>query len=70
MPLIVLGGIYLGLATPTEIGAISCVCAIYIGAVVYRTLGFKELKTAAMDAVGATTMIMMLVACGLTMARY
>ena len=70
MPAVVLGGIYSGLATPTEIGAISCVYAMVLGSIVYRTLGFKELKAAAYDAVGATTMIMMLVGCGLTMARF
>jgi len=36
MPIIILGGIYSGLFTPTEAASVSCVYAILVGAVVYR----------------------------------
>lgn len=41
MPLIILGGIYGGIFTPTEAAAVACVYAWIIGAFLYRKLPFK-----------------------------
>ncbi|MGI6055937.1 MAG: TRAP transporter large permease [Bilifractor sp.] len=40
---ILLGGIYTGVCTPTEAGAIASAYAILISAFIYRTLGWKKL---------------------------
>src|SRR5690606_30803742 len=42
-PLIIVGGIWGGIFTPTEAGAVACVYALFLGAVVYRELTFREL---------------------------
>lgn len=43
IPLIILGGIYSGLFTPTESGAIACFVALIVGFFVYRTLTIADL---------------------------
>jgi len=42
MPVIILGGILGGIVTPTEAASIAVAYALFIGAVVYRTLTFKQ----------------------------
>ncbi len=43
VPVIILGGIYSGIFTPTEAAVVACVYAIIIGFFVYRELTFKKL---------------------------
>ncbi|WP_240689012.1 TRAP transporter large permease [Ammoniphilus sp. YIM 78166] len=43
IPFIILGGIYSGMFTPTESGAIACFVALFIGLFVYRTLKLSDL---------------------------
>lgn len=43
--IILLGGIYSGVCTPTEAGAVASAYALLIAAFVYRTLGWKKLWT-------------------------
>lgn len=43
-PMIILGGIYGGVCTPTEAGAIAGFYALLVSAIIYRCLGWKELK--------------------------
>lgn len=43
MPLIILGGVTFGIATPTEASIIAVAYALLLGAVVYRKLSFRML---------------------------
>ena len=43
--ILLLGGIYSGVCTPTEAGAVASAYALLISALVYRTLGWKRLGT-------------------------
>lgn len=57
-PIIILGGIYGGIFTPTEAAAVSCVYTFLIGTFVYKEIGMKELKECLKDTVliaGATS---------------
>lgn len=67
MPIIliflVLGLIYLGVATPSEAGGIGAVGAL-ICAAVYKNLTFKNLQRATTTALGITVMLMWLLATG------
>lgn len=61
MPLIILGGIYSGIFTPTESGAIACVYGIVCGKWIYKTLKWKDLpKILVNTAVGAGTIMLIL----------
>lgn len=66
VPVIILGGIYGGIFTPTEAAVVGVVYAMIIGKFVYRELDFKMLREAYKDTVvvnGATTFML-----GLSMA--
>lgn len=54
MPVIILGGIYGGVFTPTEAAAVACVVAIFIGFFIYRDLTFRGLWDSFVEA-GETT---------------
>ncbi len=43
LPFILLGGIYSGAFTPTESAAVACIYGMFIGVVIYRTIGWREL---------------------------
>ena len=43
LPLIILGGIYSGIFTPTEAAAIGVVYSLVIGIFIYREISIKEL---------------------------
>ncbi|WP_369693120.1 TRAP transporter large permease subunit [Acetomicrobium mobile] len=44
MPLIILGGIYRGIFTPTEAAAVACVYAFVVSKFVYKELEYKDLS--------------------------
>ncbi|MEO8344129.1 MAG: TRAP transporter large permease [Betaproteobacteria bacterium] len=48
-PGIIVGGIVFGFFTPTEASVIAVLYAMLLGVVVYRTLGFKEVRVALYD---------------------
>ncbi len=64
MPVIILGGIYSGVFTPTEAAAVSVVYAIFVEVVVYRNFGLKELGRITEQSALATTIIFILLAMG------
>ncbi|MDR1378000.1 MAG: TRAP transporter large permease [Synergistaceae bacterium] len=49
MPVIILGGIYGGIFTPTEAAVVGCVYSLFVGMAVYREIGLKELYEALKD---------------------
>ena len=61
-PVIILGGIYSGIVTPTEAAGISVVYAILVSMVIYRTVTFKDLFAIYAEAVGTVAPIMAVVA--------
>jgi C4-dicarboxylate transporter DctM subunit len=61
MPPVIIGGIYLGLFTPTEAGAIGAIMAFAICFIIYRRLGLKDLIPIFKDTVKTTTMIFMII---------
>ena len=61
MPVIILGGIYGGVFTPTEAAAVACGYGVIVGAFVYRELNFRELWRTTVDAVVAGGMIMFII---------
>ena len=61
MPLIILGGIYSGLFTPTESGAIASVYGLICGLFIYRSIKIKDLPRIFVNtAVGAGTIMLVL----------
>lgn len=58
MPVLILGAIYSGIATPTEAAAIAVMYAIPVGLFIYKGLSFRSLGTATVRAVIMTGSIM------------
>lgn len=61
-PVIILGGIYGGVFTPTEAGVVACVYALLIGFFVYRELDLKKLTKIAIQVTESSATIMLVVA--------
>ena len=62
LPLIILGGIYLGIFTATESAAVAVVYGVVVGAFVYRELNWKELWGILKDTAASSATLMFLVA--------
>lgn len=56
-PVILLLGIYGGVFTPTEGGAIAAVWAVFVGMVIYRTMGLRRLWTVLIDSAEMTAIV-------------
>ncbi|MDO4681710.1 MAG: TRAP transporter large permease subunit [Lautropia sp.] len=66
---IILGGIYGGVFTPTEAAAVAAVYAFVIAVFVYRDLGMKEVPRVLLDSAKVTIMLMFIVANALLFAH-
>ncbi|MGB9825326.1 MAG: TRAP transporter large permease, partial [Desulfofundulus sp.] len=62
MPLIILGGIYGGIFTPTEAAVVAVVYALLVALFVYREIGLKDLKRIFVSAGLTSAMVMFLIA--------
>jgi tripartite ATP-independent transporter DctM subunit len=61
MPVLLLGGIYSGLATPTESAAIAGVYGLFLSTVVYRALGWRALSAVLTETIRSTASVMLIV---------
>ena len=61
-PVIILGGIYSGLLTPTESAAVAGIWAVVVGFFIYRELKLKNLWTALKTTAAITSMIFSIIA--------
>lgn len=69
MPIIVLGSIYAGIATPTEAAAVSCVYSLFIGIFIYRGINLKTLWIATKRSSITICSVMIMVAGGILLGR-
>jgi tripartite ATP-independent transporter DctM subunit len=69
MPVIILGGIYGGVVTPTEAAAVSVVYAIPVGFFVYRGMNLKQYFDIAMQASVSVGSIMLMICCSLMLSQ-
>ncbi|EJC65061.1 TRAP transporter large permease subunit [Alcaligenes ammonioxydans] len=62
MPVIILGGIYGGVFTPTEASAVAVVYALVVGLFVYRSVSWRDLSKVLHRSVVSTAVIMFIIA--------
>jgi tripartite ATP-independent transporter DctM subunit len=62
MPVIVLGGIYGGVFTPTEAAAVAVFYSLIVGTVIYREIGIKDLYNILRKSVISSAVIMFIIA--------
>ncbi|CAD5269262.1 MULTISPECIES: TRAP transporter large permease [Halomonadaceae] len=70
VPLVVLGGIYLGIFTPTEAAAVSVVYALLVSALIYREKSFAELFQSMIEAATTTAQVMIILAAASVLAWF
>ena len=63
MPVVVLGGIYGGITTPTEASVIAVAYAIIVGMFIHRELGWRDLYGIFRKSVISSAVIMFIIAC-------
>jgi len=61
MPVIILGGIYGGIFTPTEAAAVSVVYGLFVGLFIYREVKLKDLYDLLVDSTKTTGGIMLII---------
>lgn len=69
-PLLILVGIYGGICTPNEAGAIAVIYSIVVGVFVYKHLTKERFKSALLDTTVSIGMIALLIASGSIISRY
>ena len=62
MPVIILGGIYGGIFTPTEAAAVAAIYSLAVGMVIYREIGVRDLYAILRKSVISSAVIMFIIA--------
>lgn len=63
IPVIILGGIYGGIFTPTEAAAVACFYGLFVGVFVYRSLSIKVIYEVLVDTLIGSAIVMFISAC-------
>jgi C4-dicarboxylate transporter DctM subunit len=66
---IILGGIYGGIFTPTEAAAVAAVYAFFVAVFIYRDIGIRQVPEVLMDASKVTIMLMFIIVNALLFAH-
>lgn len=66
---IVVGGIYGGIFTPTEAAAVAAVYSAFIALFVHQDMGFRDIPKTMLDASKLTAVIMFIIACAMIFAH-
>lgn len=62
MPVIILGGIYGGIFTPTEAAAVSAVYGLVVGIFIYKSINLKDVYGLLVDSASQTSVVMLITA--------
>jgi len=68
LPIIIIGGIRLGIFTPTEAAVVAAVYAIFVSTFIYREMSWKGFYQILLTAGRSTAMVMFLVGCAMVAA--
>lgn len=69
LPVVVLGGIYAGVFTPTESAAVGALYSIVLCVVFYRSIGFRDLHEILMATLRISCMLLFIIAAAMLLAR-
>lgn len=70
LPILILGSIYTGIATPTEASVVSAFYAIIVSIFIYRELNWKNFRQVMIETVNTSAMIFFIIAAALVFALY
>jgi len=66
MPLIILGGIYSGIFTPTEAAAVSVIYALFVEFCIYKNMNMEKLNLVLKESVILSSALLFIIACAMT----
>lgn len=66
MPVLLIGGLRMGVFTPTELGAIAALYALFVGVVIYKEIKISEIPSVLVEASLSTAVIMLILASALS----
>ncbi|MDL2280525.1 TRAP transporter large permease subunit [Selenomonadales bacterium OttesenSCG-928-I06] len=70
LPVLILGSIYSGIATPTESAVIASMYTIIVSAFVYRELKLPDIRGIMVESVGTASMLYLIISCAMVFALY
>lgn len=70
IPIVIWGGIFLGIATATEVAALAVLAALLIGVFIYGELPVRQLQRILRDSVSQTSVVMLIVASSAVLGWY
>jgi tripartite ATP-independent transporter DctM subunit len=70
IPIVIWGGIFLGIATATEVAALAVLVALLIGVFIYRELPVRQLPRILQDSASQTSVVMLIVASSAVLGWY
>jgi tripartite ATP-independent transporter DctM subunit len=70
IPIVIWGGIFLGIATATEVAALAVLAAFVIGVLIYRELSGRETIRVLKESSGQTAVVMLIVASSAVLGWY
>ncbi|HHW38646.1 MAG TPA: TRAP transporter large permease [Bacillales bacterium] len=62
LPVIILGGIYSGMVTPTEAAFVSCLYGIIVSVFIYKELSISKFREVVKESINVTAMIFLIIA--------
>lgn len=65
MPVIVLGGIYSGIFTPTEAAGVSVIYALFVEMVIYKSMTLAKFKTVLVQSAVLSSALLFIIACAM-----
>lgn len=68
MPIIILGGIYGGIFTPTEAGAVASLYSLLVSIFIYKEMDMEKLKKIVINAAVSTAIVFFVIACSQSFA--
>jgi C4-dicarboxylate transporter DctM subunit len=69
LPVLIIGGIYGGIFTPTEAAAVGLVYSLFITLIVYRSIKFRDLPKVCLKSVGTSSMIALIIAAAILFGK-
>lgn len=70
MPVIILGSIYGGIATPTEASIVACFYALFVAKFIYRELSWQKFRMILRETIGTSSMIFLIIPAAMTFGLY
>lgn len=67
--IMIIGGIYGGIFTPTEAAAVAAVYSAFIALFVYRDMGFKDIPHVMLESAKMTAMLLFIISCAMIFAH-